>query len=102
LSPRDGVYRIAANGVVETVIDGHGRPQGLAFDAQGRLYVVEALAGDAGIWRYDVASGDTTGEKVLAAGALVGLAFDPDGGLVAAGPDTIWRVDVPLRPLRLI
>ena len=102
LSPRDGVYRVTRDGAVETVLSGHGRPQGLAFDAQGRLYVVEALAGDAGIWRYDLTAGDTTGERVLAAGALVGLAFDPDGGLVVAGPDTLWRFDLPLRPPALV
>ncbi len=102
LSPRDGIYRITPDGAVETVLAGHGRPQGLAFDAQGRLYVVEALAGDAGIWRYDLAAGDTAGERVLVAGALVGLAFDPGGGLVVAGPDTLWRFDLPLRPMPLL
>lgn len=99
LSPRDSVYRVGRDGSVETVIEAHGRPQGLAFDPQGRLYVVEAMAGDAGVWRYDLASGDragTSGERVLAAGALVGLAFDPEGGMVLAGPDTLWRLDVPI------
>jgi outer membrane protein assembly factor BamB len=98
LSPRDGIYRVTPDGAVETVLEAHGRPQGLAFDAQGRLYVVEAMAGNAGIWRYDLASGDRAGECVLAAGALVGLAFDPEGGMVVAGPDTLWRLDVPLSP----
>jgi sugar lactone lactonase YvrE len=102
LSPRDGIYRVTPDGDVRTVIAGRGRPQGLAFDAQGRLYVVEALAGDAGVWRYDIASGDTDGERVLAAGALVGVAFDPGGGLVVAGPDTLWRFELPLRPLPLL
>ena len=99
LSPRDGVYRVTPDGAVETVLSGHGRPQGLAFDSQGRLYVVEALAGSAGLWRYDLAAGAASRECVLAAGALVGLAFDPSGGLVVAGPDTLWRLDVPLTPL---
>lgn len=99
LSPRDGVYRVTPDGAVEMVFSGHGRPQGLAFDAQGRLYVVEALAGSAGLWRYDLAAGAGSRECVLAAGALVGLAFDPSGGLVVAGPDTLWRLDVPLNPL---
>lgn len=102
LSPRDRVYRVTRDGSVETVLEAHGRPQGLAFDAQGRLYVVEAMAGDAGVWRYDLAAGDVAGERVLAAGSLVGLAFDPDGGLVVAGPDTLWRLDVPLRPRSLV
>lgn len=98
LSPRDRVYRVSDAGHVETVLEGLGRPQGLAFDAQGRLYVVEAMAGDAGVWRYDLASGSAAGERVLAAGSLVGLAFDPAGGMVAAGTDTLWRLDVPVRP----
>lgn len=99
LSPRNGVYRVTPDGGVSTVVTGHGRPQGLAFDSQGRLYVVEALAGRAGLWRYDLKDVTGSRECVLAAGALVGLAFDPEGGLVAAGPDTLWRFDVPLRPL---
>jgi sugar lactone lactonase YvrE len=93
LSPRDRVFRISTStGNVETVLDGLGRPQGMAFDSQGRLHVVEALAGDAGVWRYDLSAGGT-GERVIAAGSLVGLAFDPGGGLVVAGPDTLWRFD---------
>ena len=36
------------DGDVETFCDGFGRPQGLAFDAEGRLYVVDALAGASG------------------------------------------------------
>lgn len=92
LSPRDRVFRIAqGGGAVETVLEGLGRPQGLAFDPQGRLHVVEAMAGDAGVWRYDLSASPIAGERVLAAGALVGLAFDPQGGLVVAGPDRLWR-----------
>jgi outer membrane protein assembly factor BamB len=94
LSPRDRVFRIQqGSGTVETVLDGLGRPQGLAFDPRGRLYVVEAVAGDSGIWRYDLSTADRRGERVLAGGSLVGLAFDPLGGLVVAGPDTLWRFD---------
>lgn len=94
LSPRDRVYRVDPGGRVDTVLEGLGRPQGLAFDTQGRLYVVEAMAGDAGIWRYDLSAKSVVGERVLAAGALVGLAFDPaGGGLVVAGADTLWRFD---------
>jgi sugar lactone lactonase YvrE len=98
LSPLDSVYRVAPDGRVDVVVEGLGRPQGLAFDAQGRLHVVEALAGQAGIWRYGPIGGKAVnaramGEQVLSAGALVGLAFDPSGGLVVAGADTLWRLD---------
>ncbi|MDQ3071105.1 MAG: SMP-30/gluconolactonase/LRE family protein [Acidobacteriota bacterium] len=98
LSPRDAVYRVTPDGFVDVVMHAHGRPQGLAFDSQGRLYVVEAMAGDAGVWRYDVTGGDIAGERVLAAGALVGLAFDPQGGLVVAAPEALWKLEVPVQP----
>ena len=42
----DCVYRIVARRRRSTICyDGFGRPQGLAFDARGDLYVVDALAG---------------------------------------------------------
>jgi hypothetical protein len=90
LSPRDCVYRVSPDGQVETAVDGLGRPQGLAFDRSGVLHVVDALAGAAGVWRCDLAAGTRT--QVLAAGSIVGLAFDPLGGWVAAGADRLWRI----------
>ena len=45
LDARDDVYRVSPDGDVEVFYAGFGRPQGLAFDAQGDLYVVDALAG---------------------------------------------------------
>src|SRR5438552_7063433 len=50
LSSYDVVYRIAAEGKVMTHAGGFGRPQGIAFDAAGRLHVVEALAGVSGLY----------------------------------------------------
>ena len=50
LAPRDPVYRIAPDGAVEVVTARFGRPQGLAFGPGDRLYVVEALAGAAGVY----------------------------------------------------
>ena len=94
LSPRDRVFRVSTvDGRVDTVLDGLGRPQGMAFDAKGRLHVVEAMAGDAGIWRYDLTASPPVGERVLAAGAIVGLAFDPDGAMVVAGADRLWKFE---------
>lgn len=97
LSSRDSVYRLDHTGKVDTICSSFGRPQGLAFDAQGHLYVVEALAGVSGIYRVDQ---DGATSRVLAARALVGLAFDPVGGLVVVSNDSAYRLDLPLRPLR--
>ncbi len=45
LSSYDAIYRVDVNGTVATHYAGFGRPQGLAFDQTGTLFVVEALAG---------------------------------------------------------
>ena len=95
LASRDVVYRVDASGTVETFFDGFGRPQGLAFDAEGRLYVVDALAGANGVYRFTPGQPGPP-EQVVCGGALIGLAFDPRGGLVLASSDTAYRLDVPL------
>jgi sugar lactone lactonase YvrE len=95
LSSRDSVYRVTPSGEVEVFHSGFGRPQGLAFDADGRLYVVDALAGSSGVYRVSL-DGARTPETVVMGGALIGLAFDPRGGLVLASSDTAYRLDVPL------
>ena len=98
LASRDPVYRIDRQGQAHVFFDGFGRPQGLAFDANGDLYVVEALAGACGLYRL---RGSAAPEYVLAAPALVGLAFDPAGGLVVSSNETAYRLDVPLQALAL-
>jgi len=86
LSSYDGIYRIDPGGVVTEPYIGFGRPQGLAFDAGGTLFVVEALAGDSGLYR--LSTGPRAPELVLAGPGLVGVAFDPNGGLIVnAQPD---------------
>ena len=47
------VYRISHAGEVETFYRGLGRPQGMAFDEEGRLYVAASLAGRKGVVRID-------------------------------------------------
>jgi sugar lactone lactonase YvrE len=98
LATHDAVYRITPERLIDTVTDRLGRPQGLAFDRTGTLYVVDALAGGAGLFRVDRDSAQV--ELVLAAPSLVGVAFDPEGGVVLASNDTVWRLDAPLKPWR--
>jgi len=95
----DPIYRITPDRLVETLYDGFGRPQGLAFDANGSLYVVEALAGASGLYRLDVGRSPVVPELMVSTPALVGVAVDPRGGLVLAANDTIWRLDVDVKPL---
>ncbi len=99
LASHDPVYRITPDRAVDVFRDGFGRPQGLAFDEHGDLYIVDALAGAAGLFRVRADDPAEPPELVLSAPALVGVAIDPQGGLVLASNDVIWRLDVPLRPL---
>ena len=99
LATHDPIYRITPDRLVDSVYEGFGRPQGLAFASDGALYVVDALAGSSGLYRLDLNRTPVTAELMLAAPSLIGVAFDPAGGLVLASNDTIWRIDNDLRPL---
>lgn len=96
LSARDCVYRISPSGAPEVFHHGFGRPQGLAFDADGDLFVVDALAGAGGVYRLRLDHPENA-EQVVAGGALVGLAFDPRGGVVLASAETVYRLSVGVR-----
>lgn len=92
LGTRDHVYRVSPRGDVQTFCTGFGRPQGVAFDSKGSLYVVDALAGDGGLYRVALDRPDER-ERLVAGGALIGVAFDPLGGVVVASSDTVYRFD---------
>ena len=87
LGTYDRVYRVSMTGQIETIDESFGRPQGLAFDSEGRLHIVEALAGSSGV--YQVRSSGKT--LVIAGPRLVGIAFGPDGMIVVSSSDTVYR-----------
>jgi sugar lactone lactonase YvrE len=99
LAPRDSLYRVDQNGQVDVLFSGFGRPQGLAFDASGSLYVVDALAGGSGLYRLRPRPDGGYGEpeRVVGAPSLIGVAVDPSGGLVVASAETVYRLEVPVR-----
>lgn len=98
LAAVDPVHRISLDGAVEVFQHGFGRPQGLAFDEQGHLYVADAVAGWSSVYRLRP-DGRGTPEPVLVGGDLIGLAFDPRGGLVLVSRDTAYRLNVNVRGL---
>jgi sugar lactone lactonase YvrE len=88
LGAYDHIYRIGRQGEVRTVPASLGRPQGLAFSADGVLHVVDALAGASGLYRF--ADLDGAPELMVSGGALVGVAFGPSGELVVASNETAY------------
>jgi sugar lactone lactonase YvrE len=89
LSTYDSIYRVAPDGGVTTLDPRFGRPQGIAFDASGTLFVVEALAGASGLYRLPKGGQP---ELVLAGQNLVGVAFDSFGSLVVCSNETAFRL----------
>jgi sugar lactone lactonase YvrE len=87
LASYDSVRRIDPQGNVHELDVPFGRPQGLAFDANGVLHVVEALAGSSGV--YAIRS-DREPELVIAGAGLVGLTFGPRGEMVVASGDSVF------------
>lgn len=89
LGTYDSLFRVDPDGTVTALPFRFGRPQGLAVDASGTLFVVEALAGASGLYR--VAEGGEP-ELYLAGPGLVGAAFDRQGALVVCSSDTAYRL----------
>jgi sugar lactone lactonase YvrE len=98
LSTSDAIYRISLDGDVSVWSSGYGRPQGLAFDAAGHLFVVDALAGASALYRLRLDAPNAP-ELMLSGGPLIGLAFDPHGGLALAATETVYRLAVGTRGL---
>lgn len=92
LASRDAIYRITPERQVDTWYSGFGRPQGLTFDRSGTMFVVDALAGSAGLYRIDMTTPTPEPELIVAAPQLVGVAAHPQGGLVLASADRLWRL----------
>lgn len=93
LNTRDAVFRISRAGKVEVFYERFGRPQGLAFDTHGHLFVVDALAGGGGVYRLRT-TGDPMPEQIVDCSNLIGVAFDPRGGVALASNDTVYKLNV--------
>jgi len=77
----DSVYKINSQGNVSVFYRGLGRPQGIAFDVDGNLYVAASLSGKRGIVKITPA-GQASLE--VAGAGLVGLAFAPGRSVILA------------------
>jgi hypothetical protein len=96
----DCVYKVDPHGTVSVFFRGLGRPQGLALDVEGNVYVAASLAGKRGIVKIT-----PQGEASLAVSGqgLVGLAFAPGKSAILATNSSVhhisWNIQgVPLLP----
>lgn len=89
LSNDDPIFRIGPQGTVACSFEHLARPQGLAFDRNGNLFVVAIYQGDRGIFRI---GGDGRAALAVAGENLVGLAFDEAGRMVIASTNAIYRL----------
>jgi len=96
----DSVYKVDPHGTVSVFYRGLGRPQGLALDVEGNVYVAASLAGKRGIVKIT-----PQGEAALAVSGqgLVGLAFAPGKSAILATNSSVhhisWNIQgVPLLP----
>lgn len=87
-SSYDPIRRIDRDGTVSVWKRGFGRPQGIAFDSRGSMYLCASYRGRRGIFR--IGDGDAI-TPVVSGSGIVGLAFEPGGSIVAATGDSIFR-----------
>jgi hypothetical protein len=97
--PNDRVYKIDPNGTVSTFYKGLGRPQGLAFDAEGNLYVAASLSGTRGIVKINPAGKPSL--EVSGQG-LVGLAFAPGRSVILATSSAVHHLAWNIPGLQLV
>ena len=90
----DAIHRISPAGEAEVFYRGLGRPQGLAFDAEGRLYVAASLGGRKGVVRIDA---HRDADLFLSGPGIVGLAFTPSRSMIVATNHALFRVDVDVK-----
>lgn len=98
LSSNDAIWAISPNGDTTAWFRGLGRPQGLALDADGNLYLAACLRGRRGIVRV---STQREASLVLSGNNLVGLAFSPLGTAILATNEAVYDVDLGVEGMNL-
>jgi len=89
LSNDDPIFRISSSGAVSRCFEHLARPQGLAFDRDGTLFVAAIHGGERGIFRI---AADGSATLVVTGENLVGLTFDDRGHMIVATTNAIYRL----------
>ncbi|MFN2455209.1 MAG: gluconolaconase [Pyrinomonadaceae bacterium] len=95
VSSFDAVMRVDESGEASVFYKGLGRPQGMAFDRAGNLYVAASLRGRRGIVR--IAADGSDAEMAVAGMNVVGLAFSDAGEMVVATNDAVYSLPLGIK-----
>jgi len=93
------VHAIDRDGRTSVFYRGLGRPQGLAFDVDGNLYVAASLEGQRGIVRI---TPQREASLAVSGNNLVGLAFLEDGCAALATRDALFHVALDIEGRKLV
>jgi sugar lactone lactonase YvrE len=90
LSSYDSVLRVDKDGYEDEFYRGLGRPQGLAFDTDGNLYVAGCIRSRRGIVRI---SADGESAEIFVSGMnVIGLCFTRKGEMIVATNEAVFNL----------
>ena len=95
----DSVYKVDPHGTLSVFYRGLGRPQGLALDVEGNVYVAASLAGKRGIVK--ITPQGKANLEVSGQG-LVGLAFAPGRSAILATNSAVHHISWDIQGLPLL
>lgn len=95
VSSFDAVTRVDEDGRTSVFYRGLGRPQGLAFDRDGNLYVAASLRGRRGIVRITPDGRDAS--LAVAGMNVVGLVFSAAGDMIVATNEAVYSLPLGIK-----
>lgn len=98
-SSYDAIYRVDPHGDSSVFFRGLGRPQGMAFDIDGNLYVAASFEGKRGIVRI---TADKKASLCVSGQNLVGLCFAPGKAVVLATTSAVFHLSWNIQGLPLL
>jgi sugar lactone lactonase YvrE len=91
LASHDSVHVVDKEGFDGAFFRGFGRPQGLAFDKSGNLYVAACYQGRHGIVKIE--PDGKSAKHFVAGNNVVGLCFTRKGEMIVATGDSVYSID---------
>ncbi|MGC2617533.1 MAG: gluconolaconase [Acidobacteriaceae bacterium] len=98
-SSYDSVYAIDRDGITTVLQRGLGRPQGIAVDIAGNVYVAASMRGRRGIVSIDP---EGVMSLVISGTGIVGFSFVPGGGALVATNTSLYHVALGVEGWRLV